>query len=105
MPEHVPRPEAGGRLSIALGLLQRPHGAALSLPTGGARMLKRYPMIAAVGVVLLSAAVLAPSALAQNNLPSTKATAAINSAVGCTVSNATSADIGAAPLTCKDVWS
>jgi len=68
-------------------------------------MMKRYPMIAVVGLVLLSVAELAPNAFAQNNLPSTKATAAINSAVGCTVSNATSADIGAAPLTCKDVWS
>jgi hypothetical protein len=67
-------------------------------------MMRRYPMIAALGVVLLSIAVLAPNALAQNNLPSTKATAAVNTAVGCTVSNATSADIGAAPMTCKDVW-
>jgi hypothetical protein len=66
--------------------------------------MRRYPMIAALGVVLLSIAVLAPNALAQNNLPSTKATAAVNTAVGCTVSNATSADIGAAPMTCKDVW-
>jgi hypothetical protein len=68
-------------------------------------MMKRYPILAILGIALLGVAALAPNALAQSNLPSTKATAAINTAVGCTVSNATSADIGTAPMTCKDVWS
>lgn len=35
---------------------------------------------------------------------SSKATAAINTAVGCTVSNATTADMDTAPLTCHDIF-
>ena len=38
--------------------------------------MKRYPMIAALGAALLSVALLAPSVLAQNNLPSSKASSA-----------------------------
>jgi len=56
-------------------------------------------------VAFLGIAVFSPPASAQNNLPSSKATAAVNTMVGCTVSNATSSDIAAAPMTCKDVWS
>jgi hypothetical protein len=50
-----------------------------------------------------AAALYATSALAQGT-PSSKATAAVNTLVSCKVSNATSYDVGTAPMTCKDVW-
>jgi hypothetical protein len=55
-------------------------------------------------LAFMAAALLARPAFAQS-VPSSKATAALNTAVSCTVSNATSPDIAAAPLTCKDIWS
>jgi hypothetical protein len=51
-----------------------------------------------------AAVLFATSALAQGT-PSSKATAAVNTLVSCKVSNATSADVGTAPMTCTDVWS
>lgn len=52
-------------------------------------------------------AITAPSQVAAvggaTNLPSSKATAAINTAVGCTVSNVTNIDT--APMSCRDIFS
>jgi len=52
-------------------------------------------------LIATSVSLLATSAFAQGT-PSSKATAAINTAVGCTVSNATT--LGAAPQTCHDIF-
>ena len=50
-----------------------------------------------------AAGLFATSAFAQGT-PSSKATAAVNTLVSCKVSNATSVDVGTAPMACKDVW-
>ncbi len=49
-------------------------------------------------------AVLGSGAASAQGLPSSKATAAVNTAVSCKVANASTID-GTAPLTCKDIWS
>ena len=58
-----------------------------------------------VSIAVLTLSGLAPNALAQQGVPSSKATAQINTVVYCNVSNAASADLGTAPMTCKDVFS
>jgi hypothetical protein len=55
-----------------------------------------------LGIALLSLLV---TGVAAAQTASSKATAAVNTAVGCTVSNATSADVGTLPLTCHDIFS
>lgn len=58
-----------------------------------------------VWVVLLILMAFAPNVFAQQGTPSAKATAQINTVVYCNVANATSTDLGTAPMTCKDVFS
>lgn len=53
--------------------------------------------------LVVAAVVISGTAFAQN-MPSSKATAAINTAVSCKVSNATSPDLATLPLTCTDIW-
>jgi hypothetical protein len=54
--------------------------------------------------ILAVVAVLVSGVASAQGLPSSKATAAVNTAVSCTVAN-TSTLAGTAPLTCKDIWS
>ncbi len=56
-----------------------------------------------VSVALVALAALAPNTLAQS-LPSYKATAAVNTAVGCTATSSSSPGITAV-LDCHDIWS
>jgi hypothetical protein len=56
------------------------------------------PILAALVAVLVS------GAASAQQLPSSKATAAVNTAVSCKVASASTLD-GTAPLTCKDIWS
>lgn len=53
---------------------------------------------------LVAAAVLLSGTAFAQNMPSSKATAAINTAVSCKVSNDSSTDLATLPLTCTDIW-
>jgi hypothetical protein len=57
-----------------------------------------------VSIALLALTAFSRDALAQGT-PSSKATAQINTVVYCNVSNATSPDLGTAPMACADIFS
>ena len=68
-------------------------------------MKKTQLRLVIVGVALLALTALAQTAMAQQNTPSSKATAQINTVVYCHVSNPTSEDLNTAPMTCTEIFS